>query len=212
MMLGPDTSITAAKCEARSGERRSTARALPALSVDLAVGRVQSAGAKVPTDLCWFQQKAVTCQPSSANRPYISCRRVKGSVMSRSTATLVTALILATADMAAPATGQSISVAPPPPPQPPIFVTTLDWRLADIEEQRLEIERQRAEAEARRAEAEEHRRSVEAQTPKGQPSIATYSGLAIGNPLAGTDAPRCILGNGGTIQVSGILRNDSCQK
>jgi hypothetical protein len=122
------------------------------------------------------------------------------------------ALILATADMAAPAAGQAINVAPPPPPQPPIFVTTLDWRLADIEEQRLEIERQRAEGEARRAEAEEHRRSVEAQTPKGQPSITTYSGLAIGNPLAGTDAPRCTLGNGGTIQVSGILRNDSCQK
>jgi hypothetical protein len=76
----------------------------------------------------------------------------------------------------------------------------------------LELERQRADAEDRRAEAAEHQRRVEAQTPTGRPSTTIYSALAIGNPLAGTDAQTCSLGNGSTIQVSGVLQSDSCQK
>ena len=103
-------------------------------------------------------------------------------------------------------------VSPVAYPGPPVFVTVEDPRWADIMEQRLEIERQQTEAEARRAEAEEHRRRVEAQTPRGRPGITSYSGLPVGNPLAGTTAQSCILSNGSTIQVSGGLSGNGCQK
>lgn len=110
----------------------------------------------------------------------------------------------------APAAAQA--VAPPVHRGSPVYIVTIDTREADLQEQRLELERQRAEAEERRAEAEDHRRRVEAQTPHGRPSTTSYTDLPVGNPLAGTDAPRCTFDNGSTIQVSGGLRGDGCQK
>lgn len=132
--------------------------------------------------------------------------------MMRYAAPLGMGLVLAFAGVGAPASGQPINVAPPPPRLPPIFVTTLDSRDADMQEQRLEFDRQQADAQARRVEAEDHRRRVDAQTPKGRSSTTTYSGLPVGDPLAGTSAQSCVLSNGVTIQASGGMRNDRCQR
>lgn len=96
-------------------------------------------------------------------------------------------------------------------PRALVFYTSPDRRAADLVEQRLELERQLARAEDRRFEAMEHHRSIGGQTLKGPSGPTTFSGLAVGNPLAGTDAQTCALGNGSTIQVSGELRGAACQ-
>jgi hypothetical protein len=132
------------------------------------------------------------------------------SVVTRLAAAIRFGVALVLANGSAPANAQQVNVAPPPPGLPPIFVTTIDSY--DIFEERYEIARLKAEAEAKRAEAEEHRRRVEDQTPLGRPSTTSYSDLAVGNPLAGTGAQTCSLGNGSTIQVSGSLQSDSCRK
>lgn len=93
---------------------------------------------------------------------------------------------------------------------PPIILNVPDPRKDAIEEQRLAQERDRADEAARQARAAEHQQSVAAQTPHNPPSTTVYN-VGVGNPLEGTDAPKCTQSNGAVIQVTGGFHGVGCK-
>lgn len=85
-----------------------------------------------------------------------------------------------------------------------------DARMSDLLRKKYEIEQQRADAERARAEsAANARRQQQANRSRATP---TPHDLSEGDPLEGTNVPKCKIGGGATIRVSGSFRPSSAVK